>query len=75
MPNMTEGDRWVTTGTNQAGDKVYERNIGTSSSSGTAATSSSQMSKQELQALAAERGLPTSGTKKQLIERLSGLDV
>lgn len=38
-----------------------------------AVTSSSQMSKAELQALSEERGLPTSGTKKQLIERLSGL--
>jgi len=40
-----------------------------------AVTSSSQMTKAELAALAKERGLSTSGTKKQLIERLSGLDV
>lgn len=38
-----------------------------------AVTSSSQMTKGALQALAAERGLSTSGTKAQLIERLSGL--
>lgn len=68
-------DSWTQTGTTAGGDRVYERNVGVSSSSGAAATSSSQMTKQELQALAAERGLPTSGTKKQLIERLSGLDV
>lgn len=40
---------------------------------GAAATSSSEMSKAELQALAAERGLSTSGTKQQLIDRLSGV--
>ena len=40
-----------------------------------AVTSSSQMSKAALQALAAERGLSTSGTKQQLIDRLAGVDV
>lgn len=38
-----------------------------------AVTSSSQMSKAALQALAAERGLATSGSKADLIARLSGL--
>lgn len=40
-----------------------------------AVTSSSQMTKAALQQLAAERGLPTMGTKAQLLERLSGIDV
>lgn len=35
--------------------------------------SSSQMSKAALQALAAERGLATSGSKNQLLDRLSGV--
>jgi len=38
-----------------------------------AGTSSSQMSKAELAALAKERGLSTSGSKAQLIDRLSGV--
>jgi hypothetical protein len=41
--------------------------------SGAAVTSSSQMTKAELQALAEERGLATSGTKQDLIDRLSGV--
>lgn len=42
--------------------------------SGAAVTSSSQMTKSALQQLAAERGLPTSGTKAQLIDRLAGVE-
>jgi len=40
---------------------------------GTAATSSSEMTKAALQALAEERGLATSGTKQDLLDRLSGV--
>lgn len=44
-----------------------------SEGSGAAVTSSSQMTKAALQQLAAERGLPTSGTKAQFIDRLAGV--
>jgi hypothetical protein len=40
----------------------------------TAATSSSQMKVSALRDLAAERGLPTSGSKQQLIDRLAGVE-
>ncbi len=40
----------------------------------TAATSSSQMTVAALRELAADRGLPTSGSKKQLIDRLAGVE-
>jgi hypothetical protein len=39
-----------------------------------AVTSSSQMSKAALQELASSRGLPTTGTKAQLIDRLAGVE-
>lgn len=42
--------------------------------SGFAAKSSSSMSKEELKELAEERGLPTSGTKDDLISRLAGVE-
>lgn len=42
--------------------------------SGAAVTSSSQMTRAELVALAKERGLATSGSKAQLLTRLSGID-
>lgn len=38
---------------------------------GASVTSSSQMTKRALQDLAASRGLPTSGSKADLIDRLS----
>jgi hypothetical protein len=40
-----------------------------------AVTSSSQMTRAPLAALAKERGLPTSGSKADLISRLAGVDV
>jgi hypothetical protein len=40
----------------------------------TAATSSSQMTRAALVALAKERGLSTSGTKRELISRLGGVE-
>jgi hypothetical protein len=45
-----------------------------SSGLGFAVTSSSQMTKAALQDLAASRGLSTSGTKAQLIDRLAGVE-
>lgn len=42
--------------------------------SGAAVTSSSQMTRAELAALAKERGLSTSGSKAQLLDRLSGVE-
>ncbi len=41
---------------------------------GAAVTSSSQMTKAELAALAKERGLSTSGSKNDLIDRLAGVE-
>jgi hypothetical protein len=63
-------ERWQQTGTSGAGDPVYSRTAG-----GTAATYEEDLgglTKAELQEIAAERGLPTSGTKADLIERLNG---
>jgi hypothetical protein len=40
----------------------------------TAVTSSSQMTKAALQELAESRGLPTSGSKSDLIDRLAGVE-
>ncbi len=73
MPTTWNEERWTDGGYNEAGDRVYERNAG-SSGSGAAATSSSQMSKSALQELAASRGLSTSGSKQQLIDRLAGVE-
>ncbi len=39
-----------------------------------ASTSSSQMTVKALREFAASRGLPTSGSKKQLIDRLAGVE-
>jgi hypothetical protein len=51
------------------GDEWAEGGGGT----GAAVTSSSQMTKAELASLAKERGLSTSGSKADLIDRLSGV--
>jgi hypothetical protein len=40
----------------------------------TAVTSSSQMKVSALRELAADRGLPTTGSKKDLIDRLAGVE-
>ena len=68
-------DSWTQAGVNEGGDPVYVKVAGGSEGSGAAATSSSQMTKKELQALAAERGLKTTGSKDELISRLGGIDV
>ena len=72
MATKWNEERWQHMGVNDAGDTVYERKA-ESSGSGAAATSSSQMTKAELQDLAVSRGLSTSGSKKQLLDRLSGV--
>ncbi len=72
MPTVWNSDRWTDGGYNEAGDRVYERNAG-SNGSGAAAKSSSTLTKAELQDLAEQRGLPTSGSKADLIARLSGV--
>ena len=61
-------DRWHQTGTTDAGDPVYERTV----TAGDKSVASLELSKAELQAQAEARGLATSGTKAELIERLSG---
>lgn len=71
MPTTWNPERWTDEGYNEAGDRVYSRAEG-SGGSGAAVTSSSQMTKAALQDLAASRGLPTSGSKADLIDRLSG---
>ncbi len=53
-----------------AGEQWSEGGGGT----GAAVTSSSQMTKAELVALAKERGVATSGTKNELISRLGGVE-
>ncbi len=75
MPTVWNSERWTDAGYNEAGDRVYERSNVGSSGTGAAATSSSQMTKSELVALAKERGVATSGTKDELISRLGGIDV
>jgi len=72
MATTWNRERW-NGGINEAGDVVYERNVKSSAGSGVAAKTSSSISKTELQALAAARGLATSGTKADLIARLSGV--
>ena len=67
MGRITSGNRWVQTGDNGAGDLVYERN----QQAGDPGDISPEMTKAELQAEAEARGLPKSGTKEELLERLS----
>ena len=73
MPTTWNPERWTDAGYNDAGDRVYERNVDSSGGTGSAAKSSSSMTKAELQDLAEQRGLSTSGSKADLIERLSGV--
>lgn len=68
MGRITSGNRWVQTGDNGAGDLVYERN----QKAGDPTVPSAELTKAELQAQAEAKGLPTSGTKAELIERLAG---
>jgi hypothetical protein len=62
-------ERWTQTGVNSAGDPIYSR---TGGGAAVAEEDLESMSKAELQDLAESRGLPVSGTKAELIERLSG---
>ena len=61
-------DRWKPAGTNSAGDPMYARDL----SAGDKSVPSEDLSKEELKALAESKGLPTSGTKADLLERLAG---
>ncbi len=68
MP-VTYSDQSDGPSTRQAnGDPLYE------GGETEAVLSSSNMSKAALKALAEERGLPTSGSKDDLISRLAGVD-
>ena len=62
-----QSDRWVAAGENSGGDPMYERNL----QAGDPGDISPAMTKAELQAEAEARGLPKSGTKEELLERLS----
>lgn len=63
MPASVGDQRWVQTGT-EAGNRVFERNR--SGDGGYDA-----MTKDELVAELERRDLPTSGTKAELVQRLS----
>jgi hypothetical protein len=66
MPVHSPGDqRWTHTGNAPSGDKIYER-----SSVSTAGRDYTELTKEELQNLLKHMGLPISGNKDELIERL-----
>lgn len=65
MPARTVGDqRWVQSGTNSAGDRMFVRHIGDQPSG------YEDMTVAELQDLLESRGLTKSGNKAELIARL-----
>ena len=68
MPSATLGDqRWERAGENEGGDPKYERSL-----AGTTASSDYEdWTKDELAAELESRGLAKSGTKAELIERLT----
>lgn len=59
--------RYSQVGVGPAGDRIYERTYGGLPTEG---QSYDEMTKAELQALLKHMGLPTSGNKEELIERL-----
>ncbi len=63
-----ESHRWVPAGENSAGDPMYERNL----QAGDPGDITPDLTKAELQAELEKRGLPKSGTKEELLERLAG---
>ena len=63
------GQRWVHTGENSGGDKIYER-AGVS----LAGRDYDALTKDELQELLELRGLPKSGNKDELVARLQESD-
>lgn len=67
MGRWNEG-RWVQTGVDSSGDPVYSRNL----KAGDLTVPSTELSLKQLRAQAEERGLPTYGTKAELVERLAG---
>ncbi len=68
MATTWNTERWDHKGVNEAGDTVYERNT----QAGDKTVPSEELTKAELQAQLEARGLPTSGTKAELVERLAG---
>lgn len=67
MPVASVGDqRWDQAGTNKAGDRVFVRNR--------SGVSREDSTKDQLAAELERRGLPKSGTKEELIERLNADD-
>lgn len=67
MPAHSPGDqRYVQSGTNEAGDPMYVRATGTDEGS----LDYQEMTKDEIQQLLRNRDLPTSGNKDELIARL-----
>jgi len=67
MGRITTGNRWVNTGDDGAGSQVYERN----QQAGDPGDITPEMTKAELQAELEARGLPKTGTKEELLERLA----
>ena len=73
MPGSIGSDRFVESGVNSAGDRMFSRNR----SAGVAAEvaeSYSDMTKDDLSAELERRGLPKSGNKDELIARLEESD-
>lgn len=66
MPNSTVGDqRWVHSGENSAGDRMYSRSVEEPN------LDYAGWTKDELAAELEHRGLPKSGNKDELIARLN----
>lgn len=68
MPASVGDQRWSQVGTNAAGDKVYARH------GSSAAVTREDMTKEQLSAELESRGLPKTGSKDELIQRLNEAD-
>jgi hypothetical protein len=65
MPGPIGAQRWAETGRQPSGDRIFER-----SSAAPTGRDYSELTKEELQGLLKHMGLPISGNKDELIERL-----
>lgn len=73
---MTNRVRWSDNPTymERTGFELYDGEVEKDKVTGHMTALTDEMTKPELQALAEERGLPTSGTKDELIARISEFD-
>lgn len=67
MATKMNPERWKDAGVNEAGDQVWERNL----RAGDKTVVSTELTKKEIQEQLEARGLPTTGNKAELIERLN----